>query len=170
MRAGGHPSEGARLKKSGSGERKSRGLSALMRRAIGHDAIRFLAAGSFASAVNWLARFPLSALMPFEAAVALAFLIGMSVGFGLYRAWVFPGSSLPLNAQIRRFLTVNAAAAVAVLLGSMVLLRLFLLVGLTSTAAEALAHALAIGFGAIVNYFGHRALTFAKRGSGYSHE
>ncbi len=55
-----------------------------------NQVVRFLFLGGFAAAVNWLIRFPLSLFLPLSAAVAVAYLIGMSVGFTLYRTYVFP--------------------------------------------------------------------------------
>jgi len=144
------------------------GVASMFRLAVSNDAARFLVAGSFAAAVSWLVRFPLSMIMPFGAAVACAFFIGMGVGFGLYRIWVFPGSHLPLKTQIGRFLAVNAAGALVVFLGSIGLLRLLTGASMQLATAEALAHGIAIGLGAVVNFFGHRALTFARSGRGDS--
>jgi putative flippase GtrA len=122
---------------------------------------RFLLLGGFAAAINWLARFPLAMVLPFEAAVILAYVIGMSAGFVLYRRYVFPGSSRPVLQQSLIFLGVNLVGAVMVL----GLTHLFLLaladVALPLTAREGLAHGLAIGIGAVVNFFGHKTLTFS---------
>jgi putative flippase GtrA len=121
-------------------------------------------AGGFASLLNWLVRFPLSRLAPFEVAVGLAYGVGMLAGFGLYRSWVFPGSTLPLRSQIARFVAVNAAGLLVVVFGAALLVAAIGWTGLLAPpAAEALAHGLAILGGAIVNFLGHRAVTFARR-------
>ncbi len=129
------------------------------------DARRFLLAGGTAAAANWLARFPLSAVMPFPAAVAAAYLVGMAVGFALYRAWVFPGSPLPLRAQAARFLAVNAVGAAVVLAASSALAGALAAAGLAPGPARALAHGLAIGLGAVLSFSGHRLVTVAGRGA-----
>ncbi|MFC5066559.1 GtrA family protein [Flaviflagellibacter deserti] len=134
---------------------KSR-ITALM----ANQVFRFLLLGGFAAAVNWIVRFPLSLVMPFPAAVLVAYMIGMGVGFTLYRTYVFPGSSRTLLEQSLTFLGVNLVGAVVVL----VLTDLFL--GLQSGSTwpefmrEGLAHGFAIGVGAVVNFFGHKLLTF----------
>ena len=143
-----------------------RRLAALAAR-VPAGAPRFLLAGGIASLLNWLVRFPLSAVLPFEAAVALAYGAGMVVGFALYRSWVFPGSRLPLGAQLGRFLGVNAAGLGVVILAAAALVPVFAWRGfLPAPAAEGLAHGLAIVLGAVVNFAGHRALTFARRRRG----
>lgn len=127
------------------------------------ELLRFLVAGGGAAGVNWLVRFPLSAAMPFEAAVAVAYMIGMGVGFTAYRAWVFPGSPLPLRVQVARFLAVNAAGAAVVLAASAGLAAVMTGAGLPTGPARALAHGLGIGLGAAVSFVGHRLVTFAGR-------
>ncbi|MEO5806174.1 GtrA family protein [Devosia sp.] len=126
-----------------------------------HQVLRFLLLGGFAAAVNWLVRFPLSATMPIGAAVVLAYLIGMSAGFPLYRRFVFPGSSRPVMQQSLIFLAVNAVGALVVL----GLTYLFLAgqsgFAYPEFAKEGLAHGFAIGLGAVVNFFGHKSLTFS---------
>ena len=132
--------------------------------AVPAGAPRFLVAGGLASLLNWLVRFPLSLVLPFELAVGVAYAIGMGVGFALYRSWVFPGSALPFRVQLGRFIAVNAAGLATVMVGARVLVLAFDSSGLLPVSpAEALAHAMAIVLGAAVNFVGHRALTFARR-------
>ena len=123
---------------------------------------RFLLAGGAISAVNWLTRFPLSLVLPFWIAVAVAYAVGMIWGFELYRRWVFPGSTLPLGAQVLRFIGVNLAGMATVIGGAAVLVALLRPTVLSPAAAEGLAHGVAIVAGAAVNYLGHRAITFAR--------
>lgn len=121
---------------------------------------RFLVAGAIAALVNWLARFPVELVLPFAAAVVVAMAIGMTCGFVLYRRWVFSGSDRPLAAQIRDFILVNLLGQ-GVMLGLAVLSReLLVWRGLEPALAGALAHALGIAAGAVVNYLGHRHVTF----------
>lgn len=118
--------------------------------------LRFLLLGGTAAAINWLVRFPLSMVMPFPAAVFFAYLIGMMAGFTLYRAYVFPGSAMPIGVQIGLFLAVNAFGAVIVMGVSLAILSAA--GGLPF--AEAFAHGTGIGVGAVANFFGHKYLTF----------
>ena len=123
---------------------------------------RFLVFGTLAAAVNWLIRFPLSEIMPFEVAVLVAYMAGMSAGFTLYRAFVFPGSSQPVAVQLRLFLSVNAVGAILVWSVTMGLVNLaFPALGM-EFSPEAIGHGIAIGIGAIVSYFGHKYLTFSQ--------
>jgi len=126
------------------------------------ESLRYVLAGGFAAAVNWLVRFPLSTAMPFLPAVLLAAAIGMMVGFVTYRAFVFPGSTRPMPLQIRDFIAVNLSTLVVVTAAAMAI-RSLLALFMDLTPAEALAHGLAIGIGALLNFFGHSVLTFKGR-------
>lgn len=138
------------------------GISTLADR-VPPGACRFLVAGGIASLINWLVRFPLSLALPYGAAVAVAYGVGMVASFGLYRSWVFPGSPLPLGTQILRFVMVNAAGLTAVVTGAHCLVALIAGTGLVGLpVAEAAGHGGAIVLGAVVNFVGHRAITFAR--------
>jgi putative flippase GtrA len=110
--------------------------------------------------VNWLVRFPIELAMPYFAALLLATSIGMSCGFLLYRSWVFPGSTRSLADQIRDFILVNLTGQATMLGIATIARQLLLVVGIGPVIAGAIAHALGIGAAAIVNYLGHRHLTF----------
>ena len=132
---------------------------------VPEGAARFLVAGGLSSLVNWLVRFPLSTMMPFLGAVALAYAVGMAAGFMLYRSWVFPGSTLPFGTQAIRFVAINTLGLGTVLLAARLFVPVLGLGDLLSLAhAEALGHGAAIATGAVVNFIGHRAVTFARRG------
>lgn len=122
--------------------------------------VRFLLLGGLAAAINWLVRFPLSLVLPFPAAVFVAYLIGMSAGFTLYRAYVFPNSRQPVPLQVTLFLIVNALGAVVVMAVSLALLHHLLPAIGWSVLPEAVAHGTAIGVGAVANFFGHKYLSF----------
>ena len=130
---------------------------------VAASAIRFLAAGGTASLVNWLVRFPLSLVLPFTGAVAIAYCVGMTLGFVLYQRWVFPGSTRSLWRQIVMFCAVNAVGLATVVASADVVRQAILQSGLAqSGAAGALAHLTAIAIGACVNFLGHRVATFGS--------
>ncbi|QCI68140.1 GtrA family protein [Phreatobacter stygius] len=130
------------------------------------EAVRFLACGGFAAFVNWAARIALSAVMPFEAAVVLAYVIGMVVGFTLYRTVVWTEHEATLSDQLIGFVLVNALSALVVF-GVAIGLRTAL-AGLAGSGGlvDAAAHGLAIGIGAVANFVGHRSFTFKPRATG----
>jgi energy-coupling factor transport system substrate-specific component len=125
-----------------------------------HQIVRFLLLGGLAAAINWLVRFPLSLALPIGGAVAVAYVIGMSAGFHLYRKYVFPGSSQPVLVQSVIFLAVNLVGAVVVVAMTYAFLELQSVFAYPLFVKEGLAHGLAIGVGAAVNFLGHKTLTF----------
>jgi energy-coupling factor transport system substrate-specific component len=133
------------------------------RDALARPEARFLVAGSVASLVNWLARFPLELAMPFAAAVLGAMVIGMVCGFLLYDRWVFPGSVRPLFRKIRDFVAVNIASQAVMFVVSVGVRELLLLGDWSVTLAGAAAHLIGIATGAFFSYFGHRSITFRAR-------
>ena len=130
---------------------------------LGTREARFLVAGSIASLVNWLVRFPLESAMPFAAAVLVAMIIGMTCGFLLYDRWVFPGSTRPLLWKIRDFVAVNFASQSVMFVVSIGTRELLLLADWTPTVAGAAAHLFGIACGAILSFLGHRSITFGAR-------
>jgi len=132
-------------------------------RRIGSDAVRFIVAGGIASAVNWSTRFTASLIVPFQIALVVGAVVGMATGFCLYRAWVFPHSSRPLHFQGGSFLVVNAISATFVFLVSISVDWLLRDYQLSSQVREGVAHAIGIGCGAPMNFFGHRMVTFSRR-------
>jgi energy-coupling factor transport system substrate-specific component len=133
------------------------------RDALAQPEARFLVAGSVASLVNWLARFPLELVMPFAAAVLGAMVVGMACGFLLYDRWVFPGSVRPLATKIRDFVAVNIASQAVMFVVSIGVRELLLLGDWSVTIEGAAAHLIGIAAGAFFSYFGHRSITFGGR-------
>jgi len=123
---------------------------------------RFVIAGGIAALVNWLVRFPIELAVAYFAALLLATSIGMACGFLLYRSWVFPGSTRSLAGQIRDFILVNLTGQATMLAIATLARQLLFVVEVGPLIAGAVAHALGIGIAAIVNYLGHRHLTFAR--------
>jgi energy-coupling factor transport system substrate-specific component len=129
-------------------------------RLFDNQIVRFLVVGGSAAALNWLIRFPLAAVMPQSWAIVLAYFIGMSAGFVLYSRYVFPGSSRSVMAQTLIFVAVNAVGAVVVLGLTHLLIEAQAGYGWPDFVKEGLAHGIAIGVGAVVNFTGHKTLTF----------
>ena len=123
--------------------------------------MRFLVAGGSAALLNWLARFPLSQVMPFTPAVLAALAIGMVYGFIIYRFWVFGSKGTrPLFLEIRDFVLVNAGGAAVTVVVAIGAKEALSCLPLAVAALEGSAHALGIAAGALVNYLGHKHVTF----------
>tara|TARA_R110000772_G_scaffold18767_2_gene52916 strand:+ start:1115 stop:1570 length:456 start_codon:yes stop_codon:yes gene_type:complete len=127
--------------------------------------IRYIAAGGFAAGVNWLVRFPLSLIMPFGLAVALATAIGMVIGFFTYKHFVFDRTERAIWLQVRDFIGVNIVGAAATVIVAVAVRDLPHWPADWMVMVEPTAHAIGIAVAAFVNYFGHRHFTFS-RGTG----
>lgn len=132
---------------------------------LGRQVFRFLLTGGLAAAINWLVRFPLSMVLPMPWAILGAYVIGMSAGYHLYRSYVFERSDRSIRQQIAAFIAVNLAGAVVVLGLTYGFVALQPDGRYPEMIREGIAHGFAIGIGAIVNFLGHKFLTFRQAGA-----
>jgi putative flippase GtrA len=125
--------------------------------------LKFLVTGGLAALANLASRYALNLLMPFEAAVVVAYLIGMTTAYVLARLFVFRVSGRSVASEFRRFAIVNVVALAIVWLVSVGLARLlFPAVGFTWHVDD-VAHLIGVLSTAVTSYFGHRLYTFAQR-------
>lgn len=125
--------------------------------------LKFLMTGGLAALANLASRYALNLVMPFEAAVVVAYLIGMTTAYILARLFVFQRSGRSVASEVRRFAIVNVVALAIVWLVSVGLARLlFPAVGFTWHADD-IAHLIGVLSTAVSSYFGHRLYTFAQR-------
>ncbi|MCI3132700.1 GtrA family protein [Phenylobacterium aquaticum] len=123
---------------------------------------RYLALGGLAAAVNWGSRFGWSLILPFPLAVVCAYACGMAVAFGLFRRFVFPGSTAPLAQQARNFVLVNLVG-----MGLTWIVAVSLVDGVFPALGmrfhpEAIGHGLAVAAPVASSWFGHRRFSFPK--------
>lgn len=126
--------------------------------------LRFLAAGGTSAVANAAARWLFDFALAYEAAVALAYLVGMTVAFVLMRRFVFePGGAGGLQGQYARFALVNAWSFAQVWLISVGLARvLFPAVGFR-WQADTVAHLIGLGSLAVTSYVAHKRFSFASK-------
>lgn len=125
--------------------------------------VKFILAGGTAAAANFGSRILLSLWLPYEAAIVVAYLIGMLTAFVLNRAFVFTQVENSLRSQASWFIAINLAAVLQTLLISLLLARvLFPALGM-EFHPETLAHAVGVAVPVITSYLGHRRFTFRSR-------
>ena len=122
--------------------------------------LRFLLCGGLAALVNWAARLLLSLAMPFPVAIIFAAIVGMGLGFWLYRTFVWPHRHMGWKEQLPTFVLVNLFSAGAVLGLAMVFRSVAEDLLGPGSIIDAVAHAAAIGCGAVLNFAGHGLTTF----------
>lgn len=121
---------------------------------------QFIAIGGVAAAANLVSRYVLDFVMPFEAAVVLAYGVGMVVGFLLFRRTMFEGHAIN-GGLIRRFVWVNIfGATLAWAVSSLMARQLLPAMGWTFHPFE-VAHFCGVAAPAITSYFLHKHYTFA---------
>jgi putative flippase GtrA len=128
--------------------------------------LRFLLTGGVAALVNLGCRYLLNVIMPFEAAVPIAYLFGMVTAYVLARVFVFEESGRSRIEEFKRFAIVNIFALFVVWAISVGLAKgLFPWIDFT-WHAEDVAHFIGVLSPAVLSYFGHRSYTFAKTEAG----
>lgn len=123
----------------------------------------FLVAGGVAAGVNILSRILLNWMMPYEAAIVVAYLIGMTVAYLLNRAFVFEASGRGATNEYLRFALINLLAVAQVWIVSVGLARLiFPAVGF-AWHADTVAHVIGVMVPIFTSYLGHKHFTFAAK-------
>jgi putative flippase GtrA len=123
--------------------------------------VGFLAVGCTAASINWASRYAMSTWVPFYWAVLLAYLIGMFTAFVLNRIFVFPTSSVPIRAQVSRFVIINIAFIPLVWGGALLLVDLLELLG-ARTHVEEVAHAIALSLPMLVTFLLYKFFAFSN--------
>ena len=126
------------------------------------EIVRFLLAGGVAAAVNWGSRFLFSRVLPYEAAVVVAYMFGMVTGFFLMRRWVFDAGGQPVRRQAFTYVLVNLFGLAQTVLISSFLARWFLPAIGIEQFREPLAHAVGIAAPVFTSFIGHKRATFKK--------
>jgi len=135
-------------------------LDELARQPVNSEFIRFVLVGGVAAFVNIVSRLFLSSLMPFEAAVVIAYLVGMVTAFCLSRQFVFEKSERHVGNEAMRFVLVNLAALLQVWIVSVGLAAwIFPRIGFV-WQAELIAHMIGVLSPVVTSYFGHKYFTF----------
>lgn len=137
-----------------------------MRDLASRQFLLFLLVGGTAAAAQWLSRFAFGAVMPYAAAVACAYGVGMVVAFLLNRRFVFPAAGPDLRRQFLRFVAVNALAFVLVWAVAMVIGDILLPRYMDKAVAHAVGHGIGIMSPVVLSYVLHKRFTFKQRDAG----
>jgi putative flippase GtrA len=122
--------------------------------------VRYLVAGGVAAGMNFGTRFIFSNWLPFEWAVACAYVVGMITAFLLMRGFAFRAGTHGWVRQAATFTAVNFAAVAQTLVVSSLFLRVVLPGAGIDRGAEAIAHAVGVLVPVVTSYFGHKLFTF----------
>ena len=120
----------------------------------------FVISGAIAAFVNLISRFLFSQFLPFTLAVALSYIVGMTVAFILMSNFVFLRSSKKYFGEIFRFVIVNIISGLFVIIISKTMLALFVAFSPVTHILEFTAHAIGVSAPILLSYFMHRDFTF----------
>ena len=124
----------------------------------------FLFAGGTAALVNILSRIAFNWLMPYEVAIVVAYLCGMTTAYLLNKRFVFASSGRGVASEYTRFALVNLAAVAQVWIVSVGLARwVFPAISFT-WHAETVAHVIGVTIPVFTSYLGHKHFSFAAKG------
>jgi putative flippase GtrA len=122
----------------------------------------FLLAGGIAAGVNIVSRIALNDAMPYEVAIVVAYLCGMTTAYLLNRFFVFEASGRGAASEYLRFALVNLAAVAQVWVVSVGLARfVFPAIGF-SWHTETVAHVIGVAVPVFTSYLGHKHFSFAR--------
>jgi putative flippase GtrA len=125
------------------------------------EILLFVLVGGIAAVANFASRFLFSAFVGFDAAVVLAFCVGLTTAFLLNRAFVFVGErATSWHTEAIRFTIVNLFGLLLTLGVSLLVLR-YLRPGAGDVrVAEAVAHFAGIAATVVGSYLAHKFWTF----------
>ncbi|MFL8077930.1 GtrA family protein [Xanthomonas vasicola] len=127
---------------------------------ISRQFIGFVAVGGISAAANFSSRVLLSHWFAYVPAIAMAYLIGITIAFLLNRRFVFRESANALHKQAFWFVTVNILAILQTITISLLLARwLFPLIEF-KFHPEAVAHAVGVVTPIFTSFIGHKHLSF----------
>ena len=122
----------------------------------------FLFAGGAAALVNILSRIALNLAMPYEVAIVVAYLIGMTAAYLLNRHFVFAASGRRVSSEYLRFALVNLAAVAQVWIVSVALARWIFPAAGFAWHAETVAHVIGVAVPVFTSYLGHKHFSFSR--------
>lgn len=124
--------------------------------------VLFLFAGGTAAMVNILSRIVINWFIPYEVAIVVAYLCGMTVAYLLNKIFVFESQDRRVASEYTRFALVNLFAVAQVWCVSVGLARLlFPAIGF-GWHAETVAHVIGVASPVYTSYLGHKHFSFGR--------
>jgi putative flippase GtrA len=125
--------------------------------------VLFLFAGGAAALVNILSRIALNWFMPYEVAIVVAYLCGMTAAYLLNKHFVFEASGRGMTSEYLRFALVNLLAVAQVWVVSVGLARFVFPAAGFTWYADTVAHIIGVIVPVFTSYLGHRHFSFAAK-------
>ena len=121
---------------------------------------KFVLAGGIAAAANLFSRMVFGLFLNYPTSIVLAFFVGLSTGYLLFRLFVFARGENSIYQQLGYFIVINAFAMIFILI-----ISLFFYYSVFSSMkniflGETMAHFIGIAATTLTSYVGHKYLTF----------
>ena len=123
--------------------------------------IAFIVAGGVAALVNIGSRIAFNLVMPYEAAILVAYVCGMTVAYLLNKQFVFSASGRGVTSEYTRFTLINLAAVAQVWVVSVGLARFVFPATGFVWHDETVAHTIGVLVPVVTSYLGHKHYSFA---------
>lgn len=125
--------------------------------------IAFIIAGGIGAVVNIVSRIAFNLVMPYEVAILVAYVCGMTAAYVLNKKLVFAASGRGVTSEYMRFTLVNMVAVTQVWIVSVGLARLiFPAIGFM-WHDETIAHIIGVLVPVFTSYLGHKHFSFASQ-------
>ena len=138
-----------------------------MTRTIGNggwrEFVSFLITGGIAALVNLGTRIAFNLAIPFEIAVIVAYLCGMTTAYALARHYVFEPSGRSMHEEYVRFTLVNLVAIVQVWIVSVGLADAVFPRFDVTLHSYTVSHVIGVAVPVFTSYIGHKRFSFARR-------
>jgi putative flippase GtrA len=125
--------------------------------------IAFIVAGGIAALVNIASRIAFNLVMPYEVAILVAYVCGMTAAYLLNKQFVFSASGRGITSEYMRFTLVNLVAVAQVWIVSVGLVRLILPAIGFMWHDETVAHVIGVLVPVFTSYLGHKHFSFAPQ-------
>jgi putative flippase GtrA len=123
----------------------------------------FILAGTLSSIVSLLARCGFSLVVPYEAAVVLAQIVGVLVAFSLNRLFVFQQSQRAIASALPRFFLVNVMSLIIVTTISSLCYRLILPALSIQFHPGIISQVAGLAASALPGFFAHKYFSFSMQ-------
>ena len=121
--------------------------------------IYFLIAGGLSALLNFFTRLILRPHLDIILSATLSYTVALICAFFLYRKFVFPYSTVPINIQGKKFLLIQIACMPIAILIFSLMASFFISIGL-GIYSEPLAHAISIGMPALITFLLYKLFVF----------
>ena len=132
-------------------------------RRVHREFASFLITGGIAALVNLGTRIVFNFVMPFEIAIVVAYLCGMTTAYVLARQFVFERSGRAMHDEYVRFALVNLVAVIQVWIVSVGLADIVFPKLSFTWHPYTVAHFFGVSVPVFTSYIGHKHFSFARK-------